>query len=144
MDSTAKFMWFLLPKTRQAVPEGSDGAPKLQGAVQPGAPEPRARLPYSSSCRRCAGAAGVPMPVLLKGGVSVSWLAGWRYVLVPVHTCTSISAQGMVRRRGNRASLWGCSYRIKHSLACLGTAVTSGIYVWGFDGNVEGCTGVCQ
>lgn len=26
MDSTAKFMWLQLPKTRQAVPEGSDGA----------------------------------------------------------------------------------------------------------------------
>lgn len=82
-----------------------------------------------------------PMPALLKGGLSVLWLSGWGHVFVPVRTCTSSSAQGMVRRRGNRASLWCCSYRIKHSLACLGTAVTDGICMWGFSGNVEGWVG---
>lgn len=46
---------------------------------------------------------------------------------MPVNTCASPSAQGMVRRRGNRVSLWCCSYRVKHSLARLGTAVADGI-----------------
>lgn len=90
------------------------------------------------------GAAGMSMPALPKGGVSVSRLSGWGHVLVPVNTCTSTSAQGMVRRRGSWASLWGCTYRIKHSLARFGTAVTDGMCMWGFAGSVEGCAGICQ
>lgn len=137
MDSTAKFMWLLLPKIRQAVPEGSAGAPKPSlcctelSSLQLLKPRSRA-VPPAGAGR----AAAMPMPALPKRGVSVSRLSGWGHILVPANTCTSTSAQGMVSRRGSRASLWGCSYRIKHSLARFGTAVTDGICMWG-------CGGMC-